>query len=201
MAKNIKSLSNISSEEWQSVRHHHYKPKNGNEDSRAENLISVVNVLNCVGLDYWLTNGTALGMYRDGRFIPWDDDTDVDVMEEKFIPVFDSLKSMFIGAGFIVRGICNPQKTKMSLFRFQEKLSLRGLFLDKSYRNNRYRLRKNYKYNRAFYDDADLVNYRGVKYRVPHPIEKFLIYCYGRKWRTPNMSDKEREYSTPNIRR
>ena len=201
MAKNTESLSNLSEEKWQLIRHFHYKPKHGNEDARAENLLSVVNVLNNVGLDYWLTNGTALGMYRDGRFIPWDDDTDLDVMEEKFIPVFDMLKEKFMKAGFIVRAKTGLHKTKMSIFRFQEKLSLRGLYLDKTYRNNRYRLRQNYKYNRAFYEEADYINYRGIKYRVPHPIEKFLIYCYGRKWRTPMRSDNEREYSTDNIRR
>jgi phosphorylcholine metabolism protein LicD len=46
------------------------------KDARVTALVTTVEILDELGLDYWLCNGTLLGLVRDGELIPWDGDLD-----------------------------------------------------------------------------------------------------------------------------
>jgi LicD family protein len=71
---------------WQRV---HYQSLWGRSFPPAEvkrrllNLaIDLDRVLSAAQIPYWLDWGTLLGAYRDGGFIPWDDDFDVSIRHE-----------------------------------------------------------------------------------------------------------------------
>lgn len=199
MARDHVAISNLSPGAWALIRHHFHKSSGWSNETRRENLFLVQDVLDCVKLKFWLANGTALGFYRDGDFIPWDDDTDLDVMAEEFEPVFEVVRNKLLDMRFVVRA--DYGKIKMSVFRGGEKLSLRGLYLDKSYKGNKYRLRDSYKYPRRFFQDGCVYVYHDRLFSYPCPIIEYLEYCYGKDWRKPFNSDNEREYSTKRIRR
>ena len=42
---------------------------------------SVITYLNEENISYWVTNGTLLGLVRDGKFLDWDDDFDFYVFD------------------------------------------------------------------------------------------------------------------------
>jgi len=201
MKKAVK-VSRMADKEWRRVRHKHVNsPGAYNFKARTKNLITVKKVLDQVELKFWLTNGTALAAYREKDWIKWDDDADLDVYEENLFPKYNKLKEKFISLGFIVRGKHIKQGCKMSLFRDGEKIALRGLYLDPSYKNNTYRLRKHYKYSRKFYETPGTIQFKGHIFNIPSLIEDFLVYIYGKKWHIPLKSDNESEYSTKRIKR
>jgi hypothetical protein len=45
-------------------------------DSKVTALLATAEIFNDMEIDYWLCNGTLLGLYRDGELIPWDEDID-----------------------------------------------------------------------------------------------------------------------------
>ena len=166
-------------------------------EMRTRNLLDAKDILDKIGLKFWLTNGTALAAYRDGSWIPWDDDVDLDVYAEDFLPVFDQIGAAFIDCGFYVRA--TKKLKKMATFRGGEKLALRGLFLDPNYKGNQYRLRKRYKYLRSFYETPGTVEFQGETFNIPSPPKEFMLYVYGEEWEIPNKSTNEKVYSTKRI--
>lgn len=49
-----------------------------------EMLKFIDKVCNEHGIKYWLSSGTCLGAVRHGGFIPWDDDVDIEMMEDDY---------------------------------------------------------------------------------------------------------------------
>jgi hypothetical protein len=49
----------------------------------TENLLLFDDIMKRLGIEYWLSEGTALGAVRGGAFIPWDDDVDVGMHEDQ----------------------------------------------------------------------------------------------------------------------
>ncbi|MFC2127588.1 LicD family protein [Bacteroidota bacterium] len=52
-------------------------------------------VLDSCNIDYWLDGGTLLGIHRENRLLPWDDDVDLSIMytgEESMNKLLKSLK-------------------------------------------------------------------------------------------------------------
>lgn len=55
-------------------------------------LKDIIRVCNEAGIDYWLSYGTVLGVYRHDGFIPWDDDIDLGMRRKdynKFVDLYN----------------------------------------------------------------------------------------------------------------
>lgn len=201
-----RKLSEVSEEEWYKVRFKQgfiTKKPPFNLKGRTRNLLDVKEVLDDIGLKFWLTNGTSLAAYRERDWIPWDDDVDLDVMMEDYMEVRAELKERFINEGFIVRDrhIKSHTLAKMALFRDGEKTALRPLYLDPDHKyGDTYRFRRDYKYPRKFYETAGTIEFMGETFNIPSPVEEWLTYVY-RDWKTPVDEENESVYSTRDIRR
>jgi len=198
--------SDLTEEQWYQVRYKQgfiTKRPPFNLKGRKRNLLDVKEVLDSVGLKFWLTNGTSLAAYREKDWIPWDDDVDLDVMMEDYMQVRAELRERFINEGFVVRDRHpnNSVLAKMALFRDGEKTALRPLYLDPSHKHgDKYRFRKDYKYPRRFYQTPGTIEFMGETFNIPSPVEEWLTYVY-KDWKIPLDEEDESVYSTSDIRR
>ena len=65
-------------------------------ENGVKNLSDVKGVLDSEGVTFWLSAGTLLGAYRDGDFIPGDDDIDIDSYEEYLVPNVQAMRQKFL---------------------------------------------------------------------------------------------------------
>jgi len=64
-----------------------------NTDHAASAIVQIHDIFTANNITYWLSEGTALGVTRERRILPWDDDVDVGIWDserarvEKLLPV------------------------------------------------------------------------------------------------------------------
>ena len=66
-----------------------------NKISKESILILVIELLNSHNINYWVTDGTLLGIIRENRLLPWDSDIDIglwksEVSRLKIIDIFEN---------------------------------------------------------------------------------------------------------------
>ena len=174
---------------WKKVKSLYCRKKNFDFDARTKNLLDSKSIFDKLGITFFLTEGAVLGAYRNNDYILWDDDVELDIFEEVFLERYDEICKAFMDESFIVRGKDYKFKSrpgeKFNAYRRGEKITVRGLFLDPSYRENEFRLTNVYQYPRKFYENVGTIDFKGATFRVPTPIEEYLVYCYGEEWKTP----------------
>jgi len=152
-----------------------------------ENILLFNKIMNENGIFYWLSEGTALGVIRENRILPWDDDVDVsfyytyhDIFIKKALPLLRK-------NGFILSRVENKSNF-ISLSRKNEKIDI-----DIVQKGNNCVAPKTK--NTGYSTSCDeLIPYLNIKpitflntiFNVPG--EEYLEYLYGKDWKTPKIS-------------
>ena len=179
-----REISRLPIKQWQAIRPKYWF-KTGeywDPEIRTKLLFEVKKVLDENMVNFWLSNGTALGFLRDNDFIPWDDDIDIDVYSEDLLPVFDALVEAFLNLDYVVRATERGRTSKMSVFKEGHKVSIGGLYLDGDQR-----VYAVCTIPAQYYETFILYEYKGVKFRIPGPKEKYLSHLYF-DWEVPNRN-------------
>ena len=168
---------------------HHFKITPLNVKVCEDNLLQFDSIIKTIGIEYWLSEGTALGAIRDGAIIPWDDDVDVsfmykykDIFINKAIPELQR-------AGFKVSYITN--KGNFFVFvRNGERMDIDIVQKD-GYCNAALTKHANFTHQcndiLPYLNDMNKINFLGREFTVPN--KGYLEYLYG-DWKTP-MKHKE----------
>ena len=143
----------------------------GDEPDDADDILDTLhNVCTQLDITYFLYGGTALGFYRDGAYIPLDNDLDIGIIStpEKFLAMKDRMEA----EGFTVDGVNHYWKHNILLdirggtdFWGPEPVIQRCVV--------------------PYTDQFDAVSYKGRAYNIPHPIEEHFACHYGPNWKTP----------------
>lgn len=162
-------------------------------------LENVSKILQKNNLDYWLEGGTLLGIRRENRLLPWDNDVDLSMMypgDNNLDLLISELKKN--GLRIRVRNFsapCHPlslDTVKIIKIRNKKLLGLmKGkvcleIFIKYKIKEQAYwqigDKVKSVPY--AFYKELKTTSFKGYHYKIPKDTDSYLSYRYG-DWKTP----------------
>ena len=179
-------ISNMSHSEWviykkqnKNILLNSYP--NYNFSARLEIMTSFKKILQEENIELFLSGGTLLGCHREGNFIPWDPDVDMDVFAEQLIPKFDIIKSKLVDLGYIVRSIDQYPNMKINVYNSGEKIGILALYLNP---DTKMRYRYRHKWPARLYESSQLVIFKNIEFRAPEVLG-YLEHTYGKNWGVP----------------
>ena len=166
----------------------------------AERMLEdVAGIFNACNITYWLEGGTLLGIRREDRLLPWDDDIDVSMMVDQSskLPIlYKTLKK----ANYRVKlrhfeHNDTPFKNgDLRMIKIRERRFfglLKGpvcldVFIKYPLDNVAYWeiANKKKKVPFKFYKSFKTISFKGFEYSIPKLTEDYLTYRYG-NWETP----------------
>ncbi len=159
------------------------------KENAVENLRLGKQILDTLGLPFWLSFGTSLGAYRDGTFCEgdeWDIDFSMHIDQYQHI---EKIKDAFIRNGFTIRfdhqhplGIApeisfNRDGGHVDIF-FMTPLDGKMAWVF-------YTTPPQVRIIDDFFKEFDKIVFFGMEFNIPHPIEEYLKANYGPNWRIP----------------
>ena len=175
---------------------HRLEGKNG--VIAKEMLKKVTNVLDAKNIKYWLEGGTLLGIIREDRLLPWDNDMDISITEHYYDALLSSLDELK-KLGYMVwdkefekddepfkKGVKRIIKIRNRRLYFIRGEVALDIFI-KFKKDDEYfwQVGKKKKSVRDyFYDELKEHSFDGKAYLVPKEVEEYLTFRYG-DWKTP----------------
>ncbi len=165
-------------------------------------LKDVAEILESSNISYVLEAGTLLGIVRENRLLPWDNDLDITITEkDENKLLFCRWKFWLKGYRFYVRRYkknTGPfKKRQVRIIRIQTRkylffkdISLMDIFV-KRLIDGEYHWTigvKNPVWKSTpvkYYDERTYLKFKGKKFAVPEEYEGYLEYHYGPDWRIP----------------
>lgn len=164
-------------------------------------LNNVCRILDGNGIPYVLEGGTLLGIVREQRLLPWDNDVDITITDEHLQKLV-RIQHLFWLRGYRIRvrrsvkelphfpaGSVRLVKVKTRRLYVFKGLDLMDVFVKKKV-NDRYYwsvgvVSPVLKSAPAdFYEKLTRFEYNGYRYSVPRDYEQYLTYRYG-DWKVP----------------
>ena len=167
---------------------------------QAENLLSeVTSIFESCNITYWLEGGTLLGLRREGRLLPWDNDLDISIHDSEFIKL-SLLQSTLKKKGYRVRtrvfekdsDVFKKGDLRMIKIRTKRFFGiLKGnvcldVFIKYTKNEKTYWEIANKVKNvpSKYYDTFKTFDFKGKTYAIPELTDEYLTYRYD-DWQTP----------------
>ena len=147
-------------------------------------LLDAKQVLDELGVVFYLEEGTCLGAIREHGFISWDDDVDlasVFGLHGLTEDLPDRIATGLRARGFITKVIVQPHAVYVPALKSSVRIDWHGRWIIEGstfhYPGVRIPAR--------LFTKLKEIDFIGEKFLVPDPPDEFLQYKYGPDWRTP----------------
>jgi len=151
-------------------------------------LFDVADIIEDIGLMFFLSDGTCLGAHREHDFIDTDTDIDIKMLAEDFVPNCKRLINGFSKAGYKVNRAGDALRFTNILVVGDKllHLDLLSLFLidDKRWLPGK---KKSLVYPARLFDTPGQIDFLGRRFYVPTPVEEYLELTYGADYMTPKV--------------
>ena len=163
-------------------------------------LNEITDILDEHHVKYWLDFGTLLGVVREKRILPWDDDIDISIFEEdekvmleKVLPVIKKARyraytiRLKEDVGPLKEGDIRSFKIRNNRFFFLRGYVKLDIFIMYKHQKDLYwyELGEPHSLPQNLVSEFQMIDFNGKKYRVPKDYDTYLTHHYG-DWRTPN---------------
>ena len=155
-------------------------------------LKEACSLLESIKVNYYLCDGTILGIIRDERLIPHDNDIDVSVLGAVDLGV---LKKTFINSGYTVgREVFYQGSIQQLIFYSKHQVIFDICFWhDENKQDNYYyhyvpEVKKGRRQKRCYFDSVDYIAFRGKQYPTHGNIKEWLREHFGDDWTIPAKS-------------
>jgi len=184
-----------------------FKPKknkyilNGKNGKIALKLLNdITDILDEHNVKYWLDFGTLLGVVRENRILPWDDDIDISIFEEdenlmleKVLPAIKKARyraytrRLKEDVGPLKEGNIRSFKIRNNRFFFLRGYVKLDIFIMYKHQKDLYwyELGEAHALPQTLVSEFKMIDFNGKRYRVPKDYDTYLTHHYG-DWRTPN---------------
>ena len=159
-------------------------------------LLELCAVMRRLGLPYFIGGGTLLGIVRDGAFIQWDWDVELDVRVEEVFHRRGDLISALSQAGFIIL------RSDESFINFKLKIGGFGAVYEVLgwQRIGAFRYRRAYRLPAGLFETQSTLAFNGERFSTYSDPMACLTYLYG-DWRKPIRTADKSAYVAPQCAR
>ncbi len=164
----------------------------------VEMLQKVTDILDKRDIEYWLEGGTLLGIIREDRLLPWDNDMDISLTEDYYDAILDAIDDIK-ELGYMVwskefekdeppfkkgvKRIIKIRNRKLYFIRGEVALDIFIKFeKDGEYFWQVSNKRKSVPSH--FYNNLREHRFKGKRYLIPKESEEYLTFRYG-DWKIP----------------
>lgn len=151
----------------------------------AAGLNEIARVLDSFSISFILEGGTLLGIIRENRFLPWDDDVGIAVRTEDIYGRRDAVKEALSRAGFEI-GKCDDtwENCKINALKYGARYEILGWFL-----RGKWRRRYNHRMSARFLAELKPIEFMGYRFFIPERPERYLKHFYG-NWKVVRKSGR-----------
>lgn len=176
-----------------------------NEADGKKLLFTVADVLEDIGVEFFLYAGTLLGAIREKRFIETDRDIDLAMMIENLLPVAEEIGNRLIEKGIRIQMIDHRHRESwtgglyaIKIYGERARTDLIGFMKIQGKRAVPSHLGRGWAVHTAkLLEELDKIEFYGRTFKIPKDINGILIELYGDDWRTPVCRGYAHPYMKP----
>ena len=142
-----------------------------------DNLLTVKEVFDEYGLDFWLMFGCFLGLYRDGDLISYDKDIDLALRSEDE-GLYNKCEKALFKRGF--KEICTHKHARAAM---RKEAGVDILLFEEHGKKRVYTYVDSI--DSADFEKYNSVTWMGKEFRILSNPERWLKYIYGADWQSP----------------